>query len=32
VCDLETSWMRRPWPAMGRNATEKKIVKECDVT
>jgi hypothetical protein len=18
VCDLETSWMRRPWPALGR--------------
>jgi len=24
VCDLETSRMRRPWPALGRNATEKK--------
>jgi len=24
VCDLETSWMRRPWPALGRSATEKK--------
>jgi hypothetical protein len=23
VCDLETSWMRRPWPALGRSATEK---------
>jgi len=21
VCDLETSWMRRPWPALGRSAT-----------
>jgi len=25
VCDLETSWMRRPWPALGRSATEKNI-------
>jgi len=24
VCDLETSKMRRPWPALGRSATEKK--------
>ena len=24
VCDLETSTMRRPWPALGRSATEKK--------
>jgi hypothetical protein len=24
VCDLETSRMRRPWPALGRNATAKK--------
>ena len=24
VCDLETSNMRRPWPALGRSATEKK--------
>ena len=24
VCDLETSRMRRPWPALGRNATGKK--------
>jgi len=23
VCDLETSRMRRPWPALGRSATEK---------
>jgi len=22
VCDLETSRMRRPWPALGRSATE----------
>jgi len=25
VCDLETSWMRRPWPALGRSDTEKNI-------
>ena len=24
VCDLKTSRMRRPWPALGRSATEKK--------
>jgi hypothetical protein len=24
VCDLETSRMRRPWPALGRSATAKK--------
>ena len=24
VCDLETSWMRRPWPTLGRSATRKK--------
>ena len=24
VCDLETSRMRRPWPALGRRVTEKK--------
>jgi hypothetical protein len=24
VCDIETSSMRRPWPALGRSATEKK--------
>jgi len=24
VCDLETSRMRRPWPALGRSATEKR--------
>jgi hypothetical protein len=23
VCDLETSWMRRPWPALGRSAIGK---------
>ena len=26
VCDLETSWMRRPWPALGRSATKKKVI------
>jgi len=25
VCDLETSWMRKPWPAVGRSTIEKKI-------
>ena len=24
VCDLETSRMRRPWPALGSSATETK--------
>ena len=24
VCDLETSRMRKPWPVLGRSATEKK--------
>ena len=28
VCDLETSRMRTPWPALGRSATEKKCLKE----
>jgi len=28
VCDLETSRMRRPWPALGRSAT-KKGKKSC---
>jgi len=27
VCDLETSRMRRPWPALGRSATEKRIAE-----
>ena len=26
VCDLETTRMRRPWPALGRSATQKKSV------
>jgi hypothetical protein len=25
VCDLETSRMKRPWPALGRSATKKKV-------
>jgi len=25
VCDLETSRMRRPWPALGYSATKKKL-------
>jgi len=29
VCDLETSRMRRPWPALGRSATEKKKLCMC---
>ena len=24
VCDLETQWMRGPWPALGRRTTKKK--------
>jgi len=24
VCDLETSRIRRPWPALGRSATAKR--------
>ena len=28
VCDLETSRMRRPWPALGRSATAKKKKKK----
>ena len=27
LCDLETSRMRRPWPALGCSATEKKKCK-----
>jgi len=26
VCDLESSRMRRPWPALGRSVTEKKLL------
>jgi len=29
VCYLETSWMRRPCPALGRSATGKKERKKC---
>jgi hypothetical protein len=25
VCDLETSWMRRPWPELGRSAKKKYL-------
>jgi len=28
VCDLETSRMRRPWPALGRSATAKKKINK----
>ena len=28
LCDLETSRMRRPWPALGRSATRKKIYQQ----
>ena len=31
VCDVETSRMRRPWPALGRSATGKKT-KLCCLT
>ena len=26
VCDLENSWMKRPWPALGRSTIENKLV------
>ena len=26
VCDLQTSWMRRPWPELGRRATITKNI------
>ena len=29
VCDLKTSRMRRPWPALGCSTTEKKMGKVC---
>jgi hypothetical protein len=32
VCDLETSGMRRPWPALGRNDTEEKSCIKLVVT
>jgi len=31
VCDLEISWMRSPWPALGRSATQKKFKKIIEV-
>ena len=30
VCDIETSRMRRPWPALGRSATGKKRKNDLD--
>ena len=31
VCDLETSRLRRPWPALGRSATKKNMyTTNCD--
>jgi len=32
VCDLETSRMRRPWPALGRSATGKKNATYVNIT
>jgi hypothetical protein len=29
VCDLEISRIRRPWPALGRSATGKKVIRAC---
>jgi len=29
VCDIETSRMRRPWPALGRSTTDKKKQFHC---
>jgi hypothetical protein len=29
VCDLETSRMTRPWPALGRSTTAKNKIKTC---
>ena len=31
VCDLETSRMRRPWPALGRSDTRKKCTTKCHI-
>jgi len=28
VCDLETSWMRRPWPTWGCRAKKKNLWEE----
>jgi hypothetical protein len=30
VGDLETSRMRRPWPALGRSATKKKLAMKAE--
>jgi len=32
VCDLETSRMRRPWPALGRSAKGKKKMRDFRLT
>jgi len=33
MCDLETSRMRRPWPALSRSATGKKKFNDtCMIT
>ena len=32
VCDLETSWMRRPWPTGGLSRKEKNLTTEQDTT
>ena len=32
VCDLETTRMRRPWPALGRSATVGKESNKVDVS
>jgi hypothetical protein len=29
VCDLETSWMRKPWPALGCSANKPNEQPEC---
>jgi len=29
VCDLATSWIRRPWPALACSATNKKYPTDC---
>jgi hypothetical protein len=32
VCDLETSRMRRPWPALGHSTTANKINSEINMS
>jgi len=32
VCNLETSRMRRPWPALGHSATKKSVWSRDKVT